>query len=78
MQRQFHEFSVSPSMDTEDLLRYITYMSQELTLSIALSEREPITFRCKAWDGECNLHNIVNMYCAVYRYHVPQARKILR
>ena len=40
-------------------------MGQELTLPIASTKKEPITFRRQTWYMEYHLHNIVNMYCAV-------------
>ena len=43
---------------------FITLYRQELTSPIASTEREPTTFRRQAWY-ESNLHNIVNLYCAV-------------
>ena len=45
-QRQFHEFSVSHSIDIEHSLCHVR---QELTSPMASTEREPITIRGQAW-----------------------------
>ena len=65
MHRRFHKFARILIQWMSNFYYVIWHKTrQELTSPVASTERKPITCRLQAWYG-CNLHTLVNLYCAV-------------